>query len=410
MSLTPDPTQDITRYAEILAHVRHYPPDRHAEVIARLGVRRRDWDAASAKWRQVRDAERFSGQLDATVRFGRVLADTRAALAARKPPIELLGPLPGPDGDLAAQPVAPQAAAPPPLPAAPAPEAPAVQVPSFLAPSPQAPEPLPLPVSPPPALAFTMPLGAALPIGPSTPFIASAGSSSEAFDRAVAHAEAVQGPAAAARPAMSTGTVALGPEATAPAPPPGVADLTLQQYASLRVELHQHPEQAAAILGRYGVAATTRPALEAHWRSRFDADPGLKNAFAGAYASYVAWLGRERVAALPPVVRAPEKIAGTVEADLSSIIAAVERGALPFAGAPAPAAVEIDLARYPLELYAALTGAIARGAPREQVLPGHGLTPAAFEALARAWGARFAGEPELLLRFQALARGGGRSE
>jgi hypothetical protein len=47
------------------------------------------------------DSERVSGKLDATIRFGRVFADTRAALDARRPTLESLGPLPGPDGDLA---------------------------------------------------------------------------------------------------------------------------------------------------------------------------------------------------------------------------------------------------------------------------------------------------------------------
>jgi hypothetical protein len=65
---------------------------------------------------------------------------------------------------------------------------------------------------------------------------------------------------------------------------------------------------------------------------------------------------------------------------------------------------DLDLALYPLERYAALTGALARGEPREQVLAEHQLTPALFENLAHAWGARFAGDPPLLDRFKALAR------
>jgi hypothetical protein len=135
---------------------------------------------------------------------------------------------------------------------------------------------------------------------------------------------------------------------------------------------------------------------------------------------------------LPPVHRPPARLAGTAEADLSAIVAAVQRGALPFAAsaAPSPASVpeaakappappppgspstvalpvmsdEIDLALYPLERYAAVTGALARGEPRDQILSEHHLTPALFEKLAHAWGARFAGDPQLLDRFKALAR------
>lgn len=136
--------------------------------------------------------------------------------------------------------------------------------------------------------------------------------------------------------------------------------------------------------------------------------------------------------ALPVVHRPPSRLAGTAEADLSAIVAAVQRGALPFAASatPSPASVpeverpppappspgspptmalpvmgdELDLALHPLDSYAALTGALARGEPREQVLAEHHLTPALFEKLAHAWGARFAGDPQLLERFQSLAR------
>jgi hypothetical protein len=238
----PDPTLDIVRYAEILAHVRHFPPDKQAEVVARLGVRRRDWDAASAKWQRVRDAERVSGNLEATVCFGRALADARASLAARRPPIESLGPMPGPDGDL--EPNTTPAAAGieadqgPSVPAgAPGVDPPQVQVPSFLSPSQRTSEALPAFAPAPAPLAFTLPLGTTRPQVGAMPFLAP-GAVGEALDRAIAHADAVQGPKAA-RPALGTGTVGIGPDSPAPAPPPGVPTLTVQQYASLRAELHQ---------------------------------------------------------------------------------------------------------------------------------------------------------------------------
>src|SRR3569832_639128 len=88
---------DIVRYAEVMAHFRHFPADKSVEVIARLGIRRRDWEAAAAKWNAMRDGERMTGKLDVTVRFGRILAETRERLAALRPSLESLGPLPGPD-------------------------------------------------------------------------------------------------------------------------------------------------------------------------------------------------------------------------------------------------------------------------------------------------------------------------
>jgi hypothetical protein len=77
---------------------------------------------------------------------------------------------------------------------------------------------------------------------------------------------------------------------------------------------------------------------------------------------------------------------------------------VPFVSPPPAPSGEIDLARYPLELYASITGALARGEPRAQVLAERGLTPALFEKVAHAWGARLAAEPQLLQRFKALAR------
>jgi hypothetical protein len=76
--------------------------------------------------------------------------------------------------------------------------------------------------------------------------------------------------------------------------PRGCPDLTLPQYASLRVELQTKPAEEAAILARYQVAAGARADLDAHWRRRFEADPPLRMEFARAYASYVAWMRQQR--------------------------------------------------------------------------------------------------------------------
>lgn len=76
----------------------------------------------------------------------------------------------------------------------------------------------------------------------------------------------------------------------APPVPPGVPDLTLPQYASLRVDLHRSPDQAEATLARYGVPHGGRASLDGYWRARFDADPLLRMMFAKAYATYTAWL------------------------------------------------------------------------------------------------------------------------
>jgi hypothetical protein len=300
--MSPDPRAiDFARYAEVLAHLRRFPAGDEAEVLARLGLRRRAWEAAAARWSAAREAELASGKTALTVTFGAVFTRTRQRLDAQRASLASLGPLPGPD-ELAPEP----APVPEPAPAPPV-EAPVIQLisaqlappqpaaPSFLVRPPALHEAPPAP-APPIARPFegTLPLGAVLPIA-RLPF--QEGSAERAFASAVAHAEAVQGPADARRDPRSLGaTVGVSSEAPsavlpfATSAPAGVPELTLAQYASLRVELQLQPERAALILARYGVPADARPALDASWRARFDADPLLRMEFARAYAAYTAWL------------------------------------------------------------------------------------------------------------------------
>lgn len=320
------PPIDLARYAEVTAHLRRFPSDKRDEVIARLGLRRRDWEAASARWSAARDAELASGKSDLTLRFGAVVTRTRARLEAQRASLESLGPLPGPD-ELA--PDAPPAAAAPEPPSLVEIAAPAIQIisaqrappqpgaPSFLVRQPAlhdlpaavvappavvAPRAL-VPVSSPPHhLQSTLPLGAVLPLA-RLPFQEAPVEPSRAFAAAVAHAEIVQGPAEARRNHHGMGgTVGVSSDAPSPALPfasplvsipslpPGLPDLTVAQYASLRVELQTHPDRAAPILSRYGVPVAARAALEDHWRTRFQVDPPLRMEFARAYAAYTAWL------------------------------------------------------------------------------------------------------------------------
>jgi hypothetical protein len=97
----------------------------------------------------------------------------------------------------------------------------------------------------------------------------------------------------------TVGVSTVGPAAaslpfTAPPLPAGCPELTLPQYASLRVELQLSPEQETAILGRYRATPGARSALDAHWRRRFEADPLSRMEFARAYAAYLGWLRQPR--------------------------------------------------------------------------------------------------------------------
>src|SRR3954447_16507462 len=88
---------DLARYAEVTAYLREFPAEKKDEVIARLGLRRRVWEAESARWTAARDAEIASGKADLATRFGSALARARQRLAAQRPTLESIGPLPGPD-------------------------------------------------------------------------------------------------------------------------------------------------------------------------------------------------------------------------------------------------------------------------------------------------------------------------
>ena len=82
---------------------------------------------------------------------------------------------------------------------------------------------------------------------------------------------------------------------------------------------------------------------------------------------------------------------------------------LPF-GAAADAASQADpadLRRMPLDAYAQVSAALARGEDRDAVLGRHGLTRPVFEDLARGWARRFGEDPALLETFRDLVRSGG---
>lgn len=431
MPPTLDPIPDITRYAEVLAHIRHFPSDKHAEVIARLGIRRADWKAAAEKWQRARDSERVSGKLDFTIRFGKVLAAVRADLEARRPSIESLGPLPGPDDRDAARAaaVATESLGPGAPPSAPAQAgSPVLEMPTYLVVEEHDRSRAPMPAE----MASTMPLGAVLPL-PATPFRA-ATAPDEALGRAVAHARVT--------PRESS------------APNTGQSALSLEQYASLRVEMQRQPELRAETLSRYGLPTDALESLDAHWNARFAAEPQTRAAFARAFTEYQSWLDGHGAPAVRPDAR-PADLAETAGMDLSAIVSAVQRVVLPFAPSTGRApsadrderreearptmelptnlpegpggtmnadfsaivaavsqgglpwkrpADEVDLSPMPLATFAEISGALARGEPREEALAKHGLSAETFSKLAQGWAQRFLQDPALAATFKELAR------
>lgn len=100
----------------------------------------------------------------------------------------------------------------------------------------------------------------------------------------------------------------------------------------------------------------------------------------------------------PPAGERPPPVATGTVLDLSGII---PRSSLPFAGAE-----DVDFAQLPLATYAGVTGALARGEPRDEVLQRHGVRPEVFDTMAKAWAQRFQREPHLLETFKSLVKRG----
>jgi hypothetical protein len=133
-----------------------------------------------------------------------------------------------------------------------------------------------------------------------------------AFENAKKHADAVQ-PPPAAPPAGELGATAFLDEAdvmhqeavpfAAPAPQAApLADLpqlTVEQYASLRVELRMYPDRTQQTLSRYGVPLPSRALLDKQWRARFDEDAALHERYGRAYAYYQESLARPAGTAAP---------------------------------------------------------------------------------------------------------------
>jgi hypothetical protein len=104
---------------------------------------------------------------------------------------------------------------------------------------------------------------------------------------------APKGPALPFQHGAQGGAPASAAPAQAPEPPaPG--KLTLEQYASLCVELGVEGAKAEEVLKRYGLTADQGRAVDEHWKAKVAADPAARAAFDRAYEAYRAWLHASR--------------------------------------------------------------------------------------------------------------------
>jgi hypothetical protein len=78
-----------------------------------------------------------------------------------------------------------------------------------------------------------------------------------------------------------------------PAAPP-LPSFTIEQYASLCLDLVAAPSLAAETLARYRITAAERERLARHFQERFARDPAEREVWERARATYRAWLASQR--------------------------------------------------------------------------------------------------------------------
>ena len=128
-----------------------------------------------------------------------------------------------------------------------------------------------------------------VPRGPALPFAKGDPRAKEAEIQA----EAAPPIAAAAPPRKRLGELKFGMEIPKNLPPPRSAyapPLTLEQHASLAVELATSPEATTATLARYRLTTEAKAELDAHYHHKIAGSAELRAAWDRAYHSYFTWL------------------------------------------------------------------------------------------------------------------------
>ena len=136
------------------------------------------------------------------------------------------------------------------------------------------------------SLLLDIPRGAALPFAKGDPRVIPPEIKPEA---------SAPGPAAAKKKKL--GELNFGMEIPKNLPPAKGAyapPLTLEQHASLTVEVAVAPEQVAETLARYRLTPAARAELDAHYREQIAGSAATRAAWDHAYQSYFAWLVANR--------------------------------------------------------------------------------------------------------------------
>jgi len=299
-------------------------PDERAAVLAGEEIGAQEWSVADRYWNLVIAQRLVAGDPSLSERYAaacvRELAARKEAASAATPDQPKAAPAPEPAP--APPEVAPPEVAPRGVPA------PAGDLkPSFLLGSQAVTPPLASSaISPaPPAGKTPLDMGTAIGVLPGVPTLPFAPSApgGDAVERAKQHASEVQpAPSPAARPpigeteavdvgALARRVLAFGPPkpsdpnkpaeanstysspaAGARPPAPALPMLTVEQYASLCVDLELAPQNAPEVMRRYGVTAEGKRTLDDGWARVFAEQPARRAAFEHARATYRAWLTR----------------------------------------------------------------------------------------------------------------------
>jgi hypothetical protein len=308
------PPLTIGEYATVLAHLFHYSAEPRADVLLRLEVHEGEWKEADERWSDAMIQELLEENHALGDTFNDAFVPVKRRLKQEKPEIASLTPLRPP---LAAAKPLVAIAEPPTLPAL-APTAPVFA--------------LPAPVVAPPAFIFAPPApvlssdrDSLVPVGmrnfkslkgteaaqdaapaPTLPFRAPVSGEPSAMAKPESHSlvpagmrgftnlSGTQGvnplPATPALPfAAAKGPPPAPPPPLAVKPPPDLPSFSVEQYASLCVELELDPAHTLETLQRYRLTQEQRTALDAAWRERMAHASDLYAAWSQAITRYKTW-------------------------------------------------------------------------------------------------------------------------
>ncbi len=288
-------------------------PDERDEILAEEEIEPKQWSLADRYWNLL-IAERISeGDHSLSDRYAEACVRELDARKQAAPAAQVAAPEAAPP-----EPAPPPAAAPPPVMSAPAGDL----KPSFLLREELTFKPPALQVAPPPVkkpLDMGTAIGAipgvpALPFAPPAPGGGAASPAKQAAFGpwpASASREPIGETEAVDVGALARRVLAFGPPkpteadsphpapaqqaATAPQPrqaAPAVPMLTVEQYASLCVDLELSPQSTAEVLLRYGVTQDAKRTLDEGWSRVFAEQPPRRAAFEHAKVTYRAWLAR----------------------------------------------------------------------------------------------------------------------